>query len=75
MVDDVDIARHIEVDDRHRDQPPGRLLVAECLKWMLSATGLSTLDLCRGGERYKYDLGGTCYRTRRMTCDFGGFAA
>lgn len=65
----------VSMDDAFAAYGPGRLLVAECLKWMLSATGLSTLDLCRGGERYKYDLGGTCYRTRRMTCDFGGFAA
>ena len=65
----------ISMDDAFAVYGPGRLLTAECLKWMLSATGLSTLDLCRGGERYKYDLGGTRYVTRRVTCDFGGFAA
>lgn len=65
----------ISMDGDFAAYGPGRLLVAECLRWMMASAGLSVLDLCRGGERYKYDLGGTRYPTRRVTYDFGGLAA
>lgn len=64
----------ISMDSKFSEFGPGRLLVAECIRWMLAETDLRILDLCRGDERYKRELGGTRYLTRTIRLSLGDFA-
>jgi len=40
---------------------PGKLLVQETVKWLCANSQIRAIDLCRGDEKYKIDLGGTKY--------------
>lgn len=42
---------------------PGLLLVNECIKYMIKNTNIKIFNLCRGDEKYKYDMGGVNYYT------------
>ena len=53
----------IAMDDGFGRYSPGRLLVAETIKWLCENSDIRTIDLCRGDERYKTDLGGDVYDT------------
>lgn len=46
---------------------PGVLLVNETMKYIYK-NNISALDLCRGTERYKTDLGGDIYLTKSYIC-------
>lgn len=62
----------ISMNGEFAEYGPGRLLVAECVRWMLSGAEFRILDLCRGDERYKKEVGGSRYLTRRMVLDLEG---
>lgn len=62
----------LSMDSSFSEYGPGRLLVAECVRWMLAETDLRILDLCRGDERYKRELGGRRYLTRCVALELGG---
>ena len=53
----------IAIDDRFARYSPGRLLIVETVRWLCANSQLRGIDLCRGDERYKLDLGGTLYET------------
>lgn len=42
---------------------PGYLLICEMVKYFISNSTIRSLDLCRGTEKYKLDLGGEIYKT------------
>lgn len=42
---------------------PGRMLVAETVRWLCANSPIRAIDLCRGDERYKLDLGGIRHAT------------
>ena len=46
-----------------RKYSPGYVLLCECMKYVLSKTSIQHIDLCRGTEKYKSDLGGSKYLT------------
>lgn len=46
-----------------RKYSPGYVLLCECMKYVLSKTSIQHIDLCRGTEKYKSDLGGDKYLT------------
>lgn len=60
----VDARRHtlavprIAMNDQWAAFSPGWLLVDACARWMRTHSDLRVLDLTRGDERYKHDLGG-----------------
>lgn len=62
----------IAIDDSFARYSPGRLLVAETVGWLRANSGLRCIDLCRGDERYKLDLGGTLYETATVRVETGG---
>lgn len=37
---------------------PGKLLINESIKWLIANTNIRCLDLSRGDENYKYEMGG-----------------
>jgi hypothetical protein len=37
---------------------PGKLLISESIKWLIANTTIRCLDLSRGEEQYKYEMGG-----------------
>jgi hypothetical protein len=37
---------------------PGKLLINETIKWLIANTDIRCLDLSRGEEQYKYEMGG-----------------
>ena len=41
-----------------RKYSPGYVLLTECMQYVLANTGIRHIDLCRGTEKYKSDLGG-----------------
>lgn len=53
----VEIPR-LAIDDAYSFYSPGVLLICETAKYLIEEMGYSGLDLCRGTEKYKYDMGG-----------------
>lgn len=53
----------LAIDDNYRFYSPGYVLLAETLKYLGANTEVHELDLSRGEEKYKLDLGGTPYKT------------
>lgn len=62
----------IAIDDSFARYSPGRLLVTETVRWLCANSNLRCIDLCRGDERYKLDLGGTPYETATVRVETGG---
>ena len=48
---------------------PGRLLVVDAVAWLCANSDIRTIDLCRGDEKYKLDLGGTPYATETVVAE------
>ena len=40
---------------------PGKLLINESIKWLITNTNIRCLDLSRGDELYKYEMGGVTH--------------
>lgn len=55
----------LAINDKYHFYSPGMLLSLETLRY-LSGTDVGKLDLSRGDEKYKRDLGGVVYYTRDM---------
>ncbi len=53
----------LAIDDNYRFYSPGYVLLAETLKYLGANTEVHELDLSRGEEKYKLDLGGISYKT------------
>lgn len=53
----------LAIDDSFRFYSPGYILICETLKYVLDNTNIKNIDLCRGTEKYKTDLGGDLYTT------------
>ena len=64
--EEIQIPR-LAIDSEYSFYSPGYLMVCETLKWLMINSDIQTLDLMRGGEKYKLDLGGQKYITYK--CD------
>ena len=53
----------LSIDNQYRFYSPGYILLAETLHWLDSNTTCRCLDLSRGDEQYKIDMGGMKYYT------------
>lgn len=54
----------LAIDDQFRFYSPGYLLICETMKYLLeNNSSIKNIDLCRGTEKYKTDLGGAIYNT------------
>ncbi|WP_317304080.1 GNAT family N-acetyltransferase [Acidaminococcus timonensis] len=45
---------------------PGKLMISESVKWLQKNTDINGLDLSRGDERYKYEMGGKKHMNYRF---------
>ncbi len=48
----------LAIDSDFSDYRPGYLLITETIRYMIENTDIRNMDLSRGDEKYKYDLGG-----------------
>lgn len=53
----------LAIDSEYSFYSPGYLMICETIKWLTKNTDIQALDLMRGGEKYKLDLGGQKYIT------------
>lgn len=53
----------LAINDTYKFYSPGYLLICETMKWLASHTDIREIDLSRGTEKYKTDLGGELYYT------------
>ncbi len=53
----------LAIDPAYRFYSPGYILIAETIRHLMQHSSIRTLDLSRGDEKYKRDLGGTEYLT------------
>lgn len=49
---------------------PGKLMISESVKWLQRNTDINGLDLSRGDERYKYEMGGVNHINYRFFLNF-----
>lgn len=55
----------LAINEVYRWYSPGLVLINETVKLLSSSTDeIVAIDLCRGEEKYKYDMGGKSYLTR-----------
>lgn len=48
---------------------PGLLLISELAKHLMAGSKICNIDLTRGAERYKFDMGGQTYLTKDLRID------
>lgn len=53
----------LAIDDKYSFYSPGMILVNEAVKYLYDKTSIRSLNLARGDEKYKYDMGGETYNT------------
>ena len=58
MSKDRIVIPRLAIDDQFRFYSPGYLLICETMKYLLeNNSSIKNIDLCRGTEKYKTDLG------------------
>lgn len=57
------VVPRLAIDAEASFYSPGMVLVCETLRYLAANTEIRTLNLSRGEEKYKYDMGGTAYPT------------
>lgn len=53
------IVPKLAIDSRFSKYSPGKLMINEAVKYLITNGNIRTLDLSKGEEKYKYDMGGT----------------
>lgn len=53
----------LAIDTNYKFYSPGYILIYESIKYLTKETHVNHLDLCRGTEKYKLDMGGMIYST------------
>lgn len=53
----------LAINDAYKFYSPGYLLICETMRWLAAHSTIREIDLSRGTERYKTDLGGELYHT------------
>lgn len=57
---------YVAIDSSFGSYAPGKLMIAESIKWLQAHTQIRGLDLSRGDERYKLEMGGVCHYNYRF---------
>lgn len=65
----IEIPR-LAMNDKFKFYSPGMMLLCETIKYLMSNTDIRCLDLCRGTEKYKFDIGGNLYNTYNFSVKF-----
>lgn len=62
------VVPRLSIDNDFSRYSPGYLLINEAIKWFdANNSGIHTIDLAEGSEKYKLDLGGTIYKKFNYT--------
>ena len=56
----------VAMGDKFGRYRPGWILIVEAVSWLCENSAIRAIDLCRGDERYKLDVGGICYSTESV---------
>lgn len=48
----------LAIDSAFSKYAPGKVLISESIKWCIKNSSITDLDLSRGNEKYKYEMGG-----------------
>lgn len=48
----------LAIDSNFSKYSPGKLMINEAVKFLINNSNIRTLDLSKGSEKYKYDMGG-----------------
>lgn len=59
----------LAINDTYKFYSPGYILICETMKWLAFHTAIREIDLSRGTEKYKTDLGGETYSTHSYILD------
>ena len=57
---------YVAIDSSFGSYAPGKLMIAESIKWLQAHTQIRGLDLSRGDERYKLEMGGVRHYNYRF---------
>ena len=60
----------LAINDKFAFFSPGMILVNEAIKYMMGNTDIKIFNLCRGDEKYKYDMGGRELLHSKCKVDF-----
>lgn len=56
--DNVFVVPRLSINNEYRRYSPGIILINEAIKYFISDTKITILDLSQGQESYKYNMGG-----------------
>lgn len=51
----------LAIDSKFAKYSPGKLLINEAVKYLIDNSSIRNIDLSRGDEKYKYDMGGSTH--------------
>lgn len=60
------VVPRLAIDESRRFYSPGYVMIRDAVRYLMENTDFRTLDLSRGSEKYKLDLGGKIYETISM---------
>ena len=63
------VVPRLAIDSDYGFYSPGYVMILETMKRLIEETNIRVIDLSRGDEKYKLDLGGTPYATHMYTCN------
>ncbi len=63
------VVPRLAIDSDYGFYSPGYVMILETMKRLIEETSIRVIDLSRGDEKYKLDLGGTPYATHMYTCN------
>lgn len=56
------VVPRLSINDEYRRYSPGAMLISEAIKMLASQSTIRVLDLSKGEEPYKYQLGGRIHK-------------
>ena len=62
----------LAINEKYKRYSPGLIYVMKLLKSVTGSEKIRCLNLLRGTEKYKYDLGGKTYITKNLKIDLRG---
>lgn len=60
------VVPRLAIGESRRFYSPGYVMIRDAVRYLMENTDFRTLDLSRGSEKYKLDLGGKIYETISM---------
>ena len=57
---------YVAIDSKYGSYAPGKLMIGESIKYLQEHTSIRELDLSRGDERYKLEMGGVRHYNYRF---------